>query len=60
MTALRDDVLTGAKAIAQETGLKVKTVYLLAARGDLPAFKIGGMLCARRSELRERLTAKVG
>lgn len=58
MTALNEDMITGAKAIAAETGLKVRTVYHMAEKGELPAFKLGGILCARRSELRERLSAK--
>lgn len=58
MENMRDDVITGAQAIALETGLKVKTVYALAARGVLPCFKLGKMLCARRSELHDRLTSK--
>ena len=58
METLKDDVITGAQAIAGETGLKVRTVYALAERGELPVFKLGGMLCARRSELMERLSAK--
>lgn len=56
---LANDMLIGAKAIADETGFKVRTVYRLAELGEIPTFKLGGTLAARRSELNEKLSAKV-
>ncbi len=55
---LADDVLMGAKAIADETGIKVRQVYRLAELDLIPTFKIGGTLSARRSELRKRFSAE--
>jgi hypothetical protein len=55
---LCEDVLIGAKAIAKETGIKVRQVYRLAELGSIPTFKIGGTLAARKSELRKRLTSE--
>lgn len=55
---LADDVLMGAKAIADETGIKVRQVYRLAELDLIPTFKIGGTLAARRSELRKRFSAE--
>lgn len=55
---LADDVLIGAKAIADETGIKVRQVYRLAELGSIPTFKIGGTIAARRSELQRRLSGE--
>lgn len=55
---IADDVLIGAKAIADETGIKVRQVYRLAELGGIPTFKLGGTLAARRSELQQALSAK--
>ena len=55
---LADDILFGAKAIAVETGIPVRQVYRLAELKELPTFKLGGQIAARRSELSEKLTAK--
>ena len=56
---IANDVLIGARAIADETGIKVRQVYRLAELGALPTFKLGGTLAARRSELHKRLSAEV-
>jgi hypothetical protein len=58
MERLASDIVTGAKAIAEETGFKERFVYRAAETGELPIFKVGGMLCARRSELRKRLSSE--
>ena len=58
METLADDLLTGAGAIANELGWKPRKVYALAERGAIPVFKVGGVLHARRSELRKRLSAE--
>ena len=56
--SIADDVLIGARAIAIETGIKVRQVYRLAELGLIPTFKLGGTLAARRSELQERLSSE--
>jgi hypothetical protein len=55
---LRDDLLTGAAAIADFTGWKVRKVYHVAERGHLPIKRAGGILIARKSELRRALSAE--
>jgi hypothetical protein len=54
---LADDLVIGAKAISDETGIKVRQVYRLAELNILPTFKLNGTLAARRSELHKRLSA---
>jgi hypothetical protein len=46
------DLLTGAEAIATFMGVKPRRVYHLTETGQLPVFRIGTTLCARRSTLR--------
>ena len=53
-----DGVLLGAKAISDETGIKVRQVYRLAELGELPTFKLGGTIAARKSELWKVLSAE--
>ena len=48
---LAADILQGASAIAAWTGFKTRTVYHLAATGALPTFKVGDLVCARKSTL---------
>ena len=45
------DLLYGAAAIAGHLGFSPKQVYHLHDAGNLPTFKIGNKVCARRSEL---------
>ena len=45
------DLLYGVPAIASHLNLTTRQVYHLIAKGELPAFKIGGKACARRSSL---------
>ena len=54
---LADDLLFGAKAISDETGIPPRQIYRLAELKELPIFKLGGQLAARRSELQAKLTA---
>jgi hypothetical protein len=58
--AAPEDLLVGAEEIARETGIKVRQVYRLSELGDLPTFKLGGQLAARRSELERALSANSG
>ena len=54
--SIHDDILRGARTIAREIlgdETRVGTIYYQAKSGHLPTFRIGGILCARRSTLRE-------
>ena len=48
---LSDDVLKGAKAIAEFMGDSQRRVFYMLERGDLPAFKLAGRWTARKSTL---------
>jgi len=48
---LADDLLRGADDIAAFLGLAPRAVYHAASRAALPTFRIGAILCARRSTL---------
>ena len=45
------ETLLSAEQVAQELGLKTKTVYLLSDEKKLPSVKIGGALRFRPSDL---------
>lgn len=47
---MKSDVMT-IKEVAEFLKLKEKTAYALAARGDIPGFKVGGSWRFRKSEL---------
>jgi hypothetical protein len=57
------DVLRGADAIAAFLGLPRRAIYHSAAKGDLPVFRLGETILARKSTLldwiasQERLSA---
>jgi hypothetical protein len=55
---LADDLLIGAKPIADFTGLDPRQVYHAAAKGHIPTFYIGPKIAARKSELRAALSAR--
>ena len=55
--SLTDDLLCGAEAIAEYTGFGVRRVYYLAAIGALPVFRLGRGIGARKSQIRESLSA---
>lgn len=57
-TNLRDDLLTGAAAIADYIGWNVRKVYHAAECGHLPITRAGAILIARKSEIRSALSAK--
>lgn len=55
---LSDDLLVGANAIAEfmfGDSRKRRQVYHLAHSGQLPIFKLGAILCARKSRLLETI-----
>ncbi|WP_232479764.1 helix-turn-helix domain-containing protein [Sphingomonas sp. TX0522] len=55
VTMLGDDLLKGAKRIGTFLNLGEREIYVLAARGELPTFKLGKHLCVRKSQLDEWL-----
>ena len=61
LTSLSEDMLWGVKEIARFLGCTEKAVSHMHLRGQLPTFRHGGRVCARRSTLvadvqgRERL-----
>lgn len=50
-TVLKDDLLSGAKAIADYIGESPMTTYRLVAKGDIPAIRKGRKIFARKSEI---------
>ncbi len=46
------DMLYGVPAIAQTFGWRLNHVYHLKAKHGLPTFKIGRVVCAKRSAIR--------
>lgn len=52
------DLLYGVAAIAAHLQLTRKQVYHLHDKGDLPTFKVGGTVCARRSTLAKHFAAQ--
>lgn len=54
MTASNDnnrDLLMGAKAIADHLGITARQTYRLIYADDIPTFKLGGTVAARRTTL---------
>jgi excisionase family DNA binding protein len=45
------DILRGADAIAGFLGFPRRSIYHAVAKGHLPSFRIGDIVCARRSTL---------
>jgi hypothetical protein len=58
MDELRDDLLMGARAIAEFMGIYVRRVFYLAEHGKIPVFKLGERWHARRSTLRRFVETK--
>lgn len=48
---LKEDLLSGAKAAADYTGVNVRTIYALVEKGLVPVIRKGKMLFFRKSEL---------
>lgn len=46
------------KEVAEFLKLKEKTAYALAARGDIPGFKVGGSWRFRKSELEKWIASQ--
>jgi len=54
--SLSDDLLKGAKRLAEFTGFGEREIYDFAKSGALPLFKVGKHICGRKSELLARMT----
>lgn len=52
------DLLHGVEAIASHLCMTRPQVYHLHARGELPTFKMGRTVCARRSTLAKHFAAQ--
>ncbi|WP_265570853.1 helix-turn-helix domain-containing protein [Sphingomicrobium nitratireducens] len=48
---LKNDLIAGAEAAAQECGLKPRAIYHMVENGQLPVIRMGRRLYFRRSEL---------
>lgn len=58
-TALPEtDLLTGIQAIANAIGMTKRQAYHLHETGELPTFKMGGKVYARRSTLAKHFAAQ--
>jgi hypothetical protein len=58
-TILADDLLVGAEQISRfmfGTASKRRQVYWLANSGEIPVFRLGAMMCARKSTLLQHIT----
>jgi excisionase family DNA binding protein len=52
-----DDVLNGANEIARFLGISRRSVYHYIENGELPVFRLGSKLCARKSTLIRHIEA---
>ena len=50
-TPVAGDIIVGADEIASFLGIKRRQVYNASERGYLPLFRMGSLLCARRTTL---------
>jgi hypothetical protein len=46
-----EDLLRGGEAVAQFLGIKRRALFHLKATSKIPVFKLGGVICARKSVL---------
>ena len=58
MEKIANDLIRGARGIAEETGMTERQVYHAAEKGHLPIKRIGGVLVALRSELRRAFSSE--
>jgi hypothetical protein len=54
---LADDICSGVPEIAAEIGYTERATYHAVAKGQIPVFRIGKKIHARRSELRRRFSS---
>nr|WP_314257271.1 DNA-binding protein [uncultured Devosia sp.] len=50
-TELAQDMMVGATKISRFLGVTRRQIYSAVERGDMPLFKIGALVCARKSAL---------
>lgn len=55
---LAEDILRGAAAIAEFMGSPRRVIYHQASKGNLPTFRMGDIVCARKSTLRAWIAAQ--
>jgi excisionase family DNA binding protein len=48
---IANDILRGADAIAGFLGFPRRSIYHAVAKGHIPSFRVGDIVCARRSTL---------
>jgi hypothetical protein len=60
IASLKDDLLSGVKAIAAFIGEEEQTVGRLIRNGHLPAFRRGKMIFARKSEIEASFRSEPG
>lgn len=58
MTDESPDLLTGVAAIAAHLGWTERQVKHQASTGEIPTFKVGAFVCARRSTLAKHFEAQ--
>jgi excisionase family DNA binding protein len=56
---LNADLIHGAPAAAQYTGLPVRTIYHLVEKGNIPVIRKGKKLFFRKSELERAFSSEV-
>lgn len=62
-TTLADDLIRGAGPLAQFVfgdAKKRRQIYYLSERGELPTFKMGSVICARKSTILQWISAREG
>lgn len=59
MNALKDDLLSGVQSIADYIGQDKQAAQRLISKGEIPAFKKGGKIFARRSEIERAFRSNV-
>ncbi len=57
---IAEDILKGADAIGAFLGLSRRQAYHAVSAGHLPTFKIGAIICARKSTLTGWIAAQEG
>lgn len=55
--ALADDLLKGARAASEYTGLPVRTIYHMTEKLQLPVIRMGRVLFYRKSDLDSAFTS---
>lgn len=48
---LAGDILRGAEEISRYLGFPRRSIYHAASRGNIPVFRLGDIVCARKSTL---------